>query len=306
MPSPLPRRRRAILRLTRALANPADFFSGARLEESPVADNVVVFKRTSPEEMQRPRGVTHNYHHRFVLVIPLAKAGRIQVDGRGYRLRPGQAALIFPHQFHHFLHMREEGMHWLFLTFECRHPAALAPLRDAPRVFGPAEDERLQALLRQHLALPPGPEHSLALVAALSALLLRLRRAPPADCRDGAPDRSVAARGTILREINAYVRSHLSRPIRIPELARHTGYSASYVRTVFRREFGVSLGSYVRDSRLSMAAAALSHSSPLSVSRIARNCGFRSIPVFSRAFKRATGLSPRAYRAFLAHGGGRG
>ena len=71
----------------RGLVNPVDLFSGAKREDALVVDNVVVFKRTSAK-MLRPQGVTHNYHHRFELVIPLRKAGRIHVDGVGYMLAP--------------------------------------------------------------------------------------------------------------------------------------------------------------------------------------------------------------------------
>jgi len=68
----------------------------------------------------------------------------------------------------------------------------------------------------------------------------------------------------------------------------------------------VSLGAYMRESRLSVAASMLVSTDQSSVERIAKACGFVSIFAFSRAFKKAMGHSPRAYHRFVNHGAIRG
>ena len=285
--------------LLRGIINPVDLFAGARIEDTLLANNVVVFKRTSPE-MLKPAGVTHNYHHRFVLIVPLVKPGRIHVDGTGYLLNPGQAYLIFPHQFHHFLDIHEEGIQWLFITFECANEGQIAPLRNSPRVLGAADSEFVQELVSNYQSTAPGPERSFGLVFNVSRLLRRLRAAREADCFNAEPEVADAS-GEILQKINAYVRSHLGESVKIVDLARHTGYSRSYVRAVFRKEFGASLGSYVRESRLSVAASMLNNPKHGSIEEIARACGFESVSVFSRAFKKATGMPPSAYNSFVSN-----
>jgi len=290
-----------ITEMTRTVVNPVNLFVGAKIEDALVADNVVIFKRTSPE-MLKPAGVTHNYHHRFVLILPLVGSGRIHVDGTGYLLNAGQAYLIFPYQFHHFLDIHEAGIQWLFITFECANAAQIAPLRNSPRVVGPAESDSLQQLLSSYLSTAPGPDRSFGLVFNVSRLLRCLRDAREADCLNAEPP-GADARGEILQKINAYVRSHLGESVKIADLARHTGYSRSYVRAVFRKEFGVSLGSYVRESRLSVAAAMLNDPNHGTIEETARACGFESISVFSRAFKKATGMPPSAYTTFVSNRG---
>lgn len=285
----------------KGLVNPINLFAGAKIEDTLVCNNVVMFKRTSPE-MLKPSGVTHNYHHRFVLIIPLVKSGRIHVDGTGYLLHPGHTYLIFPHQFHHFLDIHEEGMQWVFLTFECANATQIATLRNSPRIFGPDEGELLRDLLTSFLSTPPGPDRTFGLVFSVTRLIRKLRDAREADCTYAEPA-SADATGEILQKINNYVRGHLGETVQIADLARHTGYSRSYIRAVFRKGFGVSLGSYVRESRLSVAAAMLSDSNHGSIEEIARACGFDSISVFSRAFKKATGVPPSAYNSFVAKNG---
>jgi AraC-like DNA-binding protein len=284
------------------LVNPVNLFSGAKLDDAPVADNVLLFKRTSTE-MLRPHGVTHNYHHRFELIIPLRKAGRIHVDGHDYMLDRGRAYLIFPHQFHHYLDIGAGELSWLFITFECRQGDRLAPLRHSPRALEGGALDTLAGLVGGYLSSAPGPARNFDLVFTLSRLLHHLLKAREVNC--GVTPGSMAGQethGDILRAINRHVRANLDRTLTIADLARRTGYSVSYLRAVFRREIGVSLGGYMRDSRLSTAASMLSEPEPASIETISKACGFRSIFAFSRAFKTAMGVPPTAYLKFLKSG----
>ena len=165
----------------RTLVNPVNLFSGAKLRETLVADNVVIFKRTSVE-MLRPQGVTHNYHHRFELVIPLVKAGRIHMDGRDHMLDRGCVYLIFPHQFHHYLDIETGELNWLFITFECGQADLLAPFRNSPRTMDGGTLDTLAELIKSHLASAPGAGRNFELVVNLSRLLRQLLSAPEADC----------------------------------------------------------------------------------------------------------------------------
>jgi AraC-like DNA-binding protein len=108
-------------------------------------------------------------------------------------------------------------------------------------------------------------------------------------------------RDVILENINRYVRDHLHRAVTIGNLAEDLGYSISHLRAVFRDRLGVSLGRYMRESRLSEAAKLL-QASEFNVSEIGEKCGFESLYAFSRAFRKAYGLPPRAYRQLVQQG----
>ena len=106
--------------------------------------------------------------------------------------------------------------------------------------------------------------------------------------------RQTARAYVILEKINAYVRQHLKEAATIGDLAQELGYSVSHLRAVFRNQLGVSLGKYIRESRLSEAASLLQSTSK-NVSEVVEECGFKSSFAFSRAFKKAYGVAPKAY-----------
>jgi len=298
---PNPNFGRKVSELIRGWTNPVDLFAGAKLDDLLLVQNVVVFKRTSAKMFQ-PHGVTHNYHHRFELVIPLCRAGRIHVDGIGYTLAPGQALLIFPHQFHHYLDVENDGLSWLFITFELARPQLVLPLRNSPRMINAREGEFLRLLMADYLTQAPGTGRNFVLIMRVSELVQRLLTAREADCAMRKDRKNSDPRGAILQSINAHVRANLDKPLTLADLGKHTGYSISHLRAVFRQEFGVSLGGYMRESRLSIAAAMLTSKNRDSIEGIAKACGFVSIFAFSRAFKKATGLSPSAYSKLLLGG----
>jgi AraC-like DNA-binding protein len=214
--------------------------------------------------------------------------------------------LIFPHQFHHYLEIESDEINWLFITFELAKPELVQALLNSPRIVGAAEEELLQAMMKDYLSQAPAAERSFRVIVQVSEFLRRLLGTRTADAAVSRDDGAADPKGAILLSINRYVRAHINQPLTIADLARHTGYSISHLRAVFRKELGVSLGGYMRDSRLSLAAAMLTEENRGSIESIAKACGFVSIFAFSRAFKNAMGVSPRVYRKLVKDGSGKG
>ena len=92
-------------------------------------DNIVFFKRNDTTEL-RPKRVTNNYHRRFELVV-LEKVGPIHIGEKSYLLKPCEAALIFPNQFHHYMDVAPSEIEWLFITFELGNAEPIASLKNA-------------------------------------------------------------------------------------------------------------------------------------------------------------------------------
>jgi len=263
-------------------------------------DNIVFFKRTDTIDF-KPEGVINNYHHRFELVVVLEKAGPVRIGERSYLLQPCEAALIFPNQFHHYMDVEPGVMEWLFITFDLGSSDRISSLQDAPRVFGQRELELLHQIIHDYLH-PSGKEPDAVKISyTLSRLLLGMVDAPviPDSRRDIRSSASV--RDVILEKINHYIRSHLEDAPTIGTLAAALGYSVSHLRAVFRTELGVSLGKYIRESRLSQAAMLL-QSTEMNISEVAQKSGFDSIFAFSRGFKKAYGVPPKSYSKLVREG----
>jgi AraC-like DNA-binding protein len=225
----------------------------------------------------------------------LEKAGPIRIGESGYLLEPGEAVLIFPHQFHHYMDVENGPMEWLFVTFEVGNTEAIECLRDAPRRLGPEEMTLLAAIVREHVTPETGGRpNTLFISYHLSRLLFGMARCEPIPAERQNVHSGDRARDLVLEKINRYIGSHLTEAPTIATLAEALGYSASHIRTVFRNQLGVSLGRYIRESRLSEAAKRLQFGDT-SISEIAQQCGFDSHHAFSRAFKNAYGLPPKAY-----------
>lgn len=92
-----------------------------------------------------------------------------------------------------------------------------------------------------------------------------------------------------------FARRHFSENLGVPDLARQAGLSPSQFQREFRRVFGMTPGTYLQEVRLQAARRLLEHTTqPLSA--IALDCGFHDQSHFTKRFKAATGLLPRAYR----------
>lgn len=287
-------------RLIRDVPLASNLFRGLLCQESLAPDNIIFYRR-GEKALSKSEGVSNNYHHRFELVIVASAPGPVRIDQTSYLLQPGECALIFPNQFHHYLDLTDGHADWLFITFELRDASAIQSLRDAPRSLDHDALGFVDKIVRDYLQPEGNATDTLSISFHLSRLLFHLLECPtlPDDRRD--IHAGSTARDVILDKINRYIREHLSEAVTIADIAQELGYSVSHLRAVFRDRLGVSLGRYMRESRLSEAAQLL-QSSGLNVSAIGERCGFESLYAFSRAFRKAYGIPPRAYRQLVVDG----
>ena len=100
-----------------------------------------------------------------------------------------------------------------------------------------------------------------------------------------------------------FAKAHYGESLGVPELAKRASLSASQFQREFRRVFGRTPAAWLLEVRIQAARHLLEHSNqPLSL--IALDCGFHDQSHFTRRFKTATGLVPRAYRQRFAPGKG--
>ncbi len=92
-----------------------------------------------------------------------------------------------------------------------------------------------------------------------------------------------------------YTNENLARPPSVGALARIAGLSPYQLDRRMKRVFGLSAGQWVLKQRLDLARRALAHS-PAPIAEIALNAGYRDQSAFTRQFRRATGLTPSAFR----------
>ena len=97
-----------------------------------------------------------------------------------------------------------------------------------------------------------------------------------------------------LRRVLDYILAHLADEITLADLARVAGLSTFHFARMFTLAIGVSPHRYVSRMRLENATAEIA-AGRLPLAQIALNARFSSQASFTRAFRRATGLTPGEY-----------
>ncbi|MBD3240479.1 MAG: helix-turn-helix domain-containing protein [Chitinivibrionales bacterium] len=275
-----------------AIRNPANYYAGTAPFSLELPRNIILFRRTRAARL----GSAPSHHHRFVLIVSVRSEGSVTIDHRSFRLRPGSAILVFPHQFHHFMHIQSPSILWLFVTFEADGHELLRPFRNVPVALTAAARGILDALVAEYLDSRRPPTRASNAVTLRTALLLN-ELVALASRRSArlAPQRVLSSRFGRVEAVHQFVSGHIGEPFTIADLARHVAVSESHLRALYKRETGMSLGSYVSQMRLNRASGLLL-SSAMNVKQVATECGYDSLFSFSRAFKREMGVSPRTYR----------
>lgn len=92
-----------------------------------------------------------------------------------------------------------------------------------------------------------------------------------------------------------YLHAHMSTSFSMKDVARAAGRHEIHLAREFRRYFGLSVGSYLRQARTERAAYLL-RNSRFNITDIALRCGFASHAHLCRVFKAHFGISPSHYR----------
>lgn len=92
-----------------------------------------------------------------------------------------------------------------------------------------------------------------------------------------------------------FIENHLNEPIKASDVAGAVPYSYYHFHRYFSAVMGESIGSYIRNRRLTQAAWELVHTEKR-VLDIGLSLYFESAESFTRAFKGRYGITPTAYR----------
>jgi AraC-like DNA-binding protein len=92
-----------------------------------------------------------------------------------------------------------------------------------------------------------------------------------------------------------YIEAHLSEPITMADLARHTGGSVRSIQQGFRDELGCTPMAYLRERRLERARQELVDADPgegITVTGVAQHWGFNHLGSFAVLYRQRWGESP--------------
>jgi len=139
----------------------------------------------------------------------------------------------------------------------------------------------------------PNMEYVLSFIKPLQYMLLNLYQNC---CSERIEDTSQA--GILYVKALQFIHENYSHHVNCDVLASEMGYSASYMRYIFKREGKTSVQSKINEIRLDNAKRLL-RGSTMSVTEIAFSVGFADSNYFSSLFKKQNKILPRIYRKMI-------
>lgn len=212
-----------------------------------------------------------------------------------YPLRAGEGFLIFPTEITTYVADMDDPWEYIWVEFDgAQVKSALDRLgmSAANPVYHSQNDEArntmvssMSALIEHRDASPF--EHVADTYRFLDGLV-----------RSAVPYRTSAAgklHGYYVDAALEFIAERYRTNIGVEDIARHIGLNRSYFGKVFKESMGVSPQQFLIGYRMEKAADLLKLSA-LSVAEVGRSVGYPNQLHFSRAFKSAHGVSPRAWR----------
>lgn len=95
----------------------------------------------------------------------------------------------------------------------------------------------------------------------------------------------------LIDEIVDYLRKNINSSIKIEDISEHCGYSVSYIKSVFLKNFGCGILEYFQNLKIS-AAKKMLRDTDMDISEIAYRLGYCSSQYFTKVFKAKTGVTP--------------
>lgn len=99
----------------------------------------------------------------------------------------------------------------------------------------------------------------------------------------------------VSRLVSGYVETHLGEKLTRKTISNALFFSPDYLAKVFQQETGMTLGSYIYQTRLRRAKDQLTETN-LPIGVIASQLGYQNFSEFSQWFRKSTGMTPSQYR----------
>ena len=99
----------------------------------------------------------------------------------------------------------------------------------------------------------------------------------------------------IVKKILFYINENIFEKITLEEISSTVHMSKSYMCRIFKDNIGVSIGSYIKNKRLTLAKQMLEETN-MTITKIAVKCLFTDSAFFSKTFLKEFGVTPSEYR----------
>ncbi|RCS41509.1 arabinose operon transcriptional regulator AraC [Bremerella cremea] len=242
--------------------------------------------------VERPAGC-----HDWLLIYTVSGKGLFSDTQGSFLAAAHDVILIPPHVPHHY-EVAPEANHWELLWAHflpisqwrtwLKWPT-LTPGWGHVRLENDAVCKQLIGRMEEVVQFTAGyrPHREPLALNALEAVLIGCHEQVVHERGEGIDPR--------IGDVLDHICRHLEQPLRIEDLARQCHLSPSRFAHLFRQQMEMTPVQFIEQQRIERACEMLEHTG-YPITAIAQQVGFENAFYFSRRFKRAKGISPRAYR----------
>ncbi len=115
------------------------------------------------------------------------------------------------------------------------------------------------------------------------------------------PVKSKAQIGPTVYNLMQYIDQHIAENLRVKDLAKMCNYSESYLSHVFKSKTGVSIQTYIVNTKMKHALSML-QSNSYNITEISQKLNYESPQTFTKSFKKMMGYSPTEFRERIQKG----
>ncbi|WP_010233195.1 AraC family transcriptional regulator [Clostridium arbusti] len=230
----------------------------------------------------------------YLIHFILEGKGTFRVKDKEYRLERNQGFLICPDTITYYEADKNEPWVYTWVGFKgikAKNYLKLANLDEDNPIFQCEEEDLVKNCfegMRKASVLKNGKE--LRLQGLLSIFLSELiEKSPDSRIIDS------NYKELYIKKTLDFIETNFSRNITVPEMAKNIGLNKNYFSNFFKENIGISPQQYLIQFRMNKACELMKNST-LTISDISRSVGYNDPLGFSKIFKKAMGISPKAYR----------
>lgn len=281
-------------------------YNATHLKKSFVVNEIVTIHYFEYEKDYEYIGEKHDFWE-----LVYVDKGEIIVDMQDeqFRLEQGSIAFHQPNEYHNLHANGVVAPNIVIVTFNCKSPAMnffkkrILPLSDIEKGFlatiikeaikcfsSPLEDTFLTKLVKRD-DIPFGCEQMISL--SLEQLLISLYR----NFGESQKNTTTLKRGIrqdLVNNILQFMQEHIREKISIEQISNAVGISKTGISTIFKEHTNESLITYFSKMKIDVSKSMI-REGKYNISQISFYLGYDSIHIFSRTFKRITGMTPTEY-----------
>lgn len=248
------------------------------------------------------------HHHDFYEIYYFLN-GNVNyiIEGRTYRLSPGDLLLISPLELHQPLILPEKQSYerivlWMDKQYVEQYGTETASLTRCFDVSAPGhtnlirlnaqQRQRVTELLERLLAESRADSYGreLMMTGLLVEFLVEVNRIGASNAAAPEPDSRSAL---LVARVLDYINEHYPEPLTLDSIAAHFFVSKYHLLHEFNRHVGTSVYRYIIQRRLIIARQMLADG--VAPTDVYQQCGFGDYANFYRAFKAEYHMSPKEY-----------